>query len=85
MALFDTVISMYVQLEKGRTPLLNMSKPGCIITDSRFFEPFYISAERFCAEGAVCTDHTGRDLPVPLLRNILSEINITGDEYNSLI
>ena len=29
--------------------------------------------------------HTGKDLPRPLLRSILSEINITVDEYNSKI
>ena len=29
--------------------------------------------------------HSGKDLPRPLLRNILREINISVDEYNSLI
>jgi len=29
--------------------------------------------------------HTGKDLPRPLLRSILSEINITVDTYNGMI
>ena len=29
--------------------------------------------------------HTGKDLPRPLIRTILSEINMTVDEYNALI
>lgn len=29
--------------------------------------------------------HTGKDLPRPLLRDILKEINIGVDEYNELI
>jgi predicted RNA binding protein YcfA (HicA-like mRNA interferase family) len=29
--------------------------------------------------------HVGRDLPRPLLRSILSEINVSVDEYNNLI
>ena len=29
--------------------------------------------------------HSGKDLPRPLLRTILSEINLTVDEYNSLV
>ena len=29
--------------------------------------------------------HTGRDLPRPLLRRILSEINVTIDEYNKMV
>jgi predicted RNA binding protein YcfA (HicA-like mRNA interferase family) len=29
--------------------------------------------------------HTGKDLPRPLLREILSEIKLSIDEYNSLV
>jgi len=29
--------------------------------------------------------HTGKDLPRPLLRDILREINLSIDEYNNLI
>ena len=29
--------------------------------------------------------HTGKDLPRPLIRDILGEINLTVDEYNNLV
>ena len=29
--------------------------------------------------------HTGKDLPRPLIRDILGEINLTVDEYNNMV
>lgn len=57
-------------------------KLGFIKTRQRGSHAFYRHPD-----GRVTTVpfHTGKDLPRPLLRTILNEINLSVDEYNDLI